>query len=205
MEQNIKNVFDKVAMDEDKMVEIRNGLNRKRHLPMWTRAVACMAICVATLLVIPSTRTMIVNAAEKIVQIFHTADGGEVIFEEKDNELLFTISDPEYSSYVDVSGDRIYMTVDNKKIDVTEYCDKESYYRYEIVNDDGSRSVLFIGGSLEKAGFVELLFDKNGKYVFNKMQVPAFQNGTVEPWVSNAMHAEGVPCGDVELDQELED
>lgn len=201
MEQNVKKVFNKISMDDKKMIEIRESIAHKRKSPKWTRAVACVAIGMATLFVIPSTRTMIVNAAEKFVQIFHTADGAEVLYEETDNEVSFSVSYPVDCTYVEISGDKIYMTVDEKKIDVTEYCDKESYYRYEIVNNNGSKSVLFVGGSLGKVGYVELVFDENGKYVFNKMEVPTINNdGDVEPWVINAMHDEGVPTGNIELD-----
>ncbi len=203
MEQNIKNVFDKISMEGSKMTEIREELEKKRTVPKWTKAVACLAFGIATLLAIPSTRTMIVNAAERLIRSFHTADGGEVIYEEKDNELSFSISYPVDCSYMEISGDKIYLTVEDKKIDVTSYCGENSYYRYEVINSDGSKSVLLIGGSAERAGYVELVFDENGQYVFNKMQVPVINGGDVEPWVDTAMHAEGVPTGNWELDREL--
>lgn len=204
MEQSIKRVFNKIYMENNRMDEIREGLHTKRAVSKWSIAVACLAISIATLFVIPSTRAMIVNAAERLVRSFRTADGGEVIYEEKDNELSFTISYPIEYSYMEISGDKIYLTVEDKKIDVTSYCDEKSYYRYEVMNSDGSKSVLFIGGSVERAGYVELVFDENGQYVFNKMQVPVINGDDVEPWVDIAMHAEGVPCGNPELDNELD-
>lgn len=203
MEQNMKEVFDKVYMDENKITEIRKNLDKKRNLPMWTKAVACAAIGISVLLAVPTTRTMIAYATERLVQIFNTADGGEVIYEEKDGEVSFTISAPIDCTYMEVSDDKIYLTVDDNKVDVTNYCDKDSYYRYEIVNSDGSKSVIFIGGSIGNAGYVELVFDENGKYVFNKMQVPIINGSDVEPWVNNAMHTEGVPTGNWELDSKL--
>ncbi len=203
MEQNIKNVFEKISMEDSKMTEIREELEKKRTVPKWTKAVACLALGIATLLAIPSTRTMIVNAAERLIRSFHTADGGEVIYEEKDNELTFSISYPVDCSYMEISGDKIYLTVEDKKIDVTSYCGENSYYKYEVINSDGSKSVLLVGGSVERAGYVELVFDENGQYVFNKMQVPVINGGDVEPWVDTAMHAEGVPTGNWELDREL--
>lgn len=204
MEENIKKVFDNISMESKKMDEIRVGLHAKRVVPKWSKAVACLAIGVATLFAIPKTRVMIVNAAERLIRSFHTADGGEVIYEEKDNELSFTVSEPIDCSYIEVSGDKIYLTVEDKIIDVTSYCDEKSYYRYEMMNSDGSKSVLFIGGSIERAGYVELVFDENGQYVFNKMQVPFINGNDVEPWVDIAMHSEGVPCGNPELDNELD-
>ena len=71
------------------------------------------------------------------------------------------------------------------------------------VNSDGSKSVNLVGGTLDRAGFVELLYDANGKYVFNKMNVPADEDGFVQPWVNNAMNSEGVPTGDPKLDNAL--
>lgn len=204
MENKIKNVFAQISMDETKMNTIRRELKTKKRIPMWMKAVACAILCLTVLLGIPATRTIIVHAAEKITNIFHTADGGEVIYTESDNGLSVTLSSCVGASYVRVVDDRIYMMVQNKATDVTEYCSENSYYRYELQNDDGSKSVLFIGGSIEKAGYVELLFDSRGKYIFNKMNVPTFEDGSVEAWVNLAMHAEGVPCGDIELDNMLE-
>ena len=56
-------------------------------------------------------------------------------------------------------------------IDITDSCSDTDYYRYEIANTDGSKSVILIGGTIENNGWVELVFDAKGNYVFNQMNV----------------------------------
>ncbi len=204
MERRVQDTFHKITMDETKKEEIRTaiGESRKRNYT-WLKCVAGAAACMAILLGVPATRQAIVHAADYVRQIFHTADGGGVEYESTGNELRFSIATGD-REYVRIENDRIYLTVGEEKIDVTEACGEDSYYRYEQVNADGSRSVIFVGGTAEDVGWVELLFDADGNYVFNQMKVPTDEAGMAAGWVNKAMHAEGVPCGDGLLDQELE-
>ena len=199
MEQIIKETFDRISMDEQKVNEIRECLIKKRRTYSIMKWVACAAVFIAVLLFIPSTRTFIVNAANKVINIFHTANGGEVVYDEADNELSFSITYPR-DSYVKVEGEKIYLTVGDKCIDVTDYCGEDKYYRYEIVNPDGSKNIILVGGTPENAGYVELIYDSNGSYVFNTMDVPCDKDGMAPAWVELAMHNEGVPTGNAELD-----
>lgn len=206
MEQIMKEVFDKVTMDDAVKDSIKRKLTRKHVTPMWTKAAACMAICMLALFAIPSTRALIAKAANNIIGVFHTIDGNEVTIKENDysTEESFSAMCGE-NQYVEVSENRIYITVNNKRIDITDSCNADSYYRYEVKNVDGSKNVILVGGSLEKIGYVELIFDKDGNYVTNKMWVPTVNGTDVESWVDNAMHAEGVPTGNLELDKELDE
>lgn len=206
MEQIMKEVYDKVTMDDAVKDSIKRRLTRKHVTPMWTKAVACVAICMVTLLFIPSTRTMIANAANNIIGVFHTADGDEVTIKENANstEESFSAMCGE-NQYVEVSENRIYITVDNKRVDITDSCSADSYYRYEVKSVYGYKNVILVGGSIDKVGYVELIFDKEGNYITNKMWVPTVNGTDVEPWVDNAMHAEGVPTGNSELDKELDE
>lgn len=206
MEQIMKEVYDKVTMDETVKSTFRRNLAKKKMIPMWTKAVACIAISMIALLAIPSTRTMIANAACNIIGIFHTADGEEVTIKENDNstEESFSAMCGE-NQYVEIAENRIYITVENKRIDITDSCSADSYYRYEVENADGGKNVIFVGGSTNKVGYVELIFDKDGNYITNKMWVPTVNGSEVEPWVNNAEHAEGVPTGNPELDKESDE
>ena len=51
---------------------------------------------------------------------------------------------------------------------------------------------------------VELIFDASGNYVANHMCITGYDPQT-NPcfWQEQAMHNEGVPCGNWELDKEL--
>lgn len=133
--------------------------------------------------------------AEEIVRRFHGADGSEIMYSESENERTVTI-EKVHADYIKVTDDRVYFVLDDIQIDVTDECGDTSYFRYEIKNADGSRNVIFIGGTVENPGWVELVFDPEGKYVTNRMQIRGEDN-----WSDLAMYNEGVPCGDPELDK----
>lgn len=205
MENMFRRTFGKLEMEDSKKNEIRRLLEEKQSkTPTWVKYAACAAVCMALLLGIPSTRGAIVQAAGYITNIFRTANGSEVVFEKTDNTMKFSI---EYSDqgYTRVMDGRLYLTVGDECIDVTDQCGENSYYRYEAANDDGGKSVILVGGTVENNGWVELVFDADGNYVFNQMKVEADSSGRTPDWVNQAMHQEGVPCGDPVLDRELEE
>ena len=101
------------------------------------------------------------------------------------------------------------MVVGDVKIDVTDQCSETEYYRYEIVKSNGYRNVIFVGGTVEDYGWVELIFDNTGKYITNSMGGGGSAQTRFDPadnritWMDLAMHSEGVPCGNWDLDKEL--
>ena len=120
------------------------------------------------------------------------------------NAIWISIDYDENKSYSLVENGRLYLVVGDVKIDVTNQCSDTEYYRYEIVNNDGSRNVIFIGGTINNPGWVELIFDASGNYVTNHMCITGYDPQT-NPciWQEQAMHNEGVPCGNWDLDKEL--
>ena len=92
MENLIKTTFDKLEMDSEAKMTIKNNLlhARKRNYT-WMRYAACAATFIAVLFVVPPTRAAIVNAAEYLTHIFHSADGAEIIYEKTDNMVKFSI------------------------------------------------------------------------------------------------------------------
>ncbi|MDD7389728.1 MAG: hypothetical protein PUG60_08735 [Lachnospiraceae bacterium] len=213
MEHMIKNTYDKIKMDAARKTEIRNVIsNSQRRNHAWIKYAVCAAVCMAVLLSMPAARTAIAHAAEFITEIFYTADGSSVIYEEGDHEMQFAEeSDHEIRftieaadvNYTEVIDGRLYFVYDDIRIDVTDKCDENSCYRYEAANEDGGKSVILIGGTVTDYGWVELVFDRNGTYIFNRMNIEG-TSGSEAAWVNIAMHREGVPCGDPVLDAELD-
>lgn len=160
-------------------------------------AAIAAAVC-AVLLCIPATRTTVSAAIDYIKQTFHLANGTEVTYEENSegNSIQFTISTDDDNGYTKVEHGRLYFVIGDTKEDITDKCGPDKYFRHEIKNADGSRSVILIGGTPESCGWAELFFDKNGKYVFNNMHVEDYN----DPWLNDALNAEGVDCGDPYLD-----
>ena len=78
----------------------------------------------------------------------------------------------------------------------------EDYYRYEIKNEDGSREVILVGGTPDNYGWWGLLFDADGQYYWNHGNIPESISDPV--WQYKGCFDEGVPCGNPEYDDRLE-
>ena len=195
MENLIKTTFDKLEMDSEAKMTIKNNLlhARKRNYT-WMRYAACAATFIAVLFVVPPTRAAIVNAAEYLTHIFHSADGAEIIYEKTDNMVKFSfeISDTEYT---EVSDGRLYFVLGDVREDVTDLWSESTYYRYELANSDGSKSVIFVGGTVTDNGWIELLFDADGNYVFGKGKVHSdglADSDEMPAWEDAALRSEDV-------------
>ena len=204
MENQFKNTYGKIMIDDGRRAEMEAVIGRKRNKnAIWIRSSLAVAGLIAVLFIIPATRTEIVNAASRIISVF-TANGQKITVEQHPDESVVSIDYDENKSYSLVENGRLYLVVGDVKIDVTNQCSDTEYYRYEIVNNDGSRNIIFIGGTINNPGWVELIFDASGNYVANHMCITGYDPQT-NPcfWQEQAMHNEGVPCGNWELDKEL--
>lgn len=209
MENQFKSTYSKIRIDDGRRTEIEAVIGRKKNKnAVWIRSSLAVAGLIAVLFVIPATRTEIVNAASRIISVI-TANGQEITVEQRTNESVAVVNDVDEKGYALVENGRLYFVLGDIKTDVTDQCSETSYYRYEIVNSDGSRNVIFVGGTVVDYGWVELIFDNTGKYITNSMGGGGLAQTRFEPednkitWKELAMHNEGVPCGNWDLDKEL--
>lgn len=207
MKEIYKNAFDKIKMNEKKKDKMRNSLmeiqvSKRENVPAWMKISVVAAIFVAVLVCIPATRILAANSWKYIIGIFKFSNGSEVSVEYEnigDEQEIKVTMDVDEQSYVEVVDERIYFIYADSKKDVTENCSETEYYEYEEIDENGYKHIIFIGGTPEDAGWVELLFDSDGNYITNQMSVPS--NCTT--WVELAMDAAGVPTGNPELDKEF--
>ena len=202
--------MDNVTMSQENKDVIRaklaeqsqTGRSGRKLIRIGKYSAIAATVC-AVLLCIPATRTTVSAAIDYIKQTFHLANGTEVTYEENSegNSIQFTISTDDVNGYTKVENGRLYLVLGNTKKDITDQCGPDKYFRHEIKNADGSHSVILIGGTPESCGWAELFFDKNGKYVFNNMNVEDYS----DPWLNDALHAEGVDTGNPYLDDDLSD
>ena len=200
--------MDNVTMSQENKDVIRaklaeqsqTGRSGRKLIRIGKYSAIAATVC-AVLLCIPATRTTVSAAIDYIKQTFHLANGTEVTYEENSegNSIQFTISTDDVNGYTKVENGRLYLVLGNTKKDITDQCGPDKYFRHEIKNADGSHSVILIGGTPESCGWAELFFDKNGKYVFNNMNVEDYS----DPWLNDALHAEGVDTGNPYLDDDL--
>ncbi len=202
--------MDNMTISTESKDKIKASLEEKsqtgrsvRRLARIGKYVAIAAAVCAVLLCIPATRTTVSAAIDYIKQTFHLANGTEVTYEENSegNSIQFSISTDDDNGYTKVENGRLYFVLGDTKEDITDKCGPDKYFRHEIKNTDGSHSIILIGGTPESNGWAELFFDQNGKYVFNNMHVEDYK----DPWLDNAMNAEGVDTGNPYLDNDLSD
>ena len=62
------------------------------------------------------------------------------------------------------------------------------------------RHVILIGGTPDTAGWAELIFDENGEYLFNQMNVGTDDAEEEPAWLLKGMHDQGVETGTPEYD-----
>ena len=200
MENRFKSTYNKIQINEGRKTEIEAVIGKTKNKgKAWIGTLAAVAAALVVLMIIPATRTQIVNAAPNLIRVF-TAGGQEITVEQHPDESVVSIDYDENKSYSLVENGRLYLVVGDVKIDVTDQCNETEYYRYEIKNNDGSRNVIIIGGTINNPGWVELIFDASGNYVTNHMCIAGYDPCI---WQEQAMHNEGVPCGNWELDKEL--
>lgn len=200
MENRFKSTYDKIQINGGRKTEIEAVIEKTKNKgKAWIGTLAAVAAALVVLMIIPATRTQIVNAATNLIRVF-TAGGQEITVEQHPDESVVSIDYDENKSYSLVENGRLYLVVGDVKIDITDQCSETDYYRYEIVNNNGSRNVIIIGGTINNPGWVELIFDASGNYVTNHMCITGYDPCI---WQEQAMHNEGVPCGNWELDKEL--
>lgn len=134
------------------------------------------------------------------------ANGDEAQLIENENETAAVIdSDYDFSTYLRTENGRLLFSFDGLNKDITDQVSATDYFRYEKTLENGGRSVILVGGSCEETwGWIELVFDKDGNYITNRMFIPVpGDSAEAEEWHNLSMHGEGVPCGDPELDDKL--
>ena len=68
-------------------------------------------------------------------------------------------------SYAQVKDNRLYFVLDDKWTDITDVCGEDKYFRYEEKGDDGSKFILYIGGTVSDHGVMQVLLDADGNCV----------------------------------------
>ena len=174
-------------------------------------AVSAAAI-IALMFCFPQVRTFASNTINKFV-VFTFFDGTKGEMTEGEDYTAVSIEEsPVEEDFFTVEDGKLYFVYDGSKADITDKVGGNNYFRFEITRQNG-KSVLFIGGDAGNYGWRELVFDANGNYITNRMCVPTGNSANNDnneevfsdpDWLEIAMHNEGVPCGNPELDSKLE-
>lgn len=77
-----------------------------------------------------------------------------------------------------IEGDRIFLTVDNQHIDITDTINRgENYYYYFNIHDSQAvehKGIICVGGTIYDLGYGEVIYDIDGNgYVFSQRNISA--------------------------------
>ena len=172
----MKDTFDKVVMDEEKQEEIRAALmGKKRAKKTWLAPLVAVAAAIAVIMIVPYTRAVVVRAAGEILRNITVIHNGRTLKYTEESEIVvdgetvrhFTLDYNVESgySYAQVKDNRLYFVLDDKWTDITDVCGEDKYFRYEEKGDDGSKFILYIGGTVSDHGVMQVLLDVDGNCV----------------------------------------
>ena len=155
----MKETLDKIVMNEEKKDEIRKNLLKKKPVShTWIKVVAAVAAVICAVMIIPFTRNQVLQAAERIGKPIRTKNRVEVDIDCDDNNNIVSatiVGTPK--EYLKVVEDRLILEVEDETIDVTDLCSADDYYRYEVKNDDGTCNLIYVGGTIENYGWIEVV------------------------------------------------
>lgn len=75
-------------------------------------------------------------------------------------------------SYTTAENGRLYLNLNDEKTDITDQCSDTDYFRKDYTDSEGNTHVLIAGRTVESYGWAEYIFNTEGKYVFNTMNIP---------------------------------
>lgn len=178
---NIIMLFDKIEMDETRSDEILSKLTQnKRAKNLWLIPVSAIAAALIIVMVIPYTRNTVVNAAENLFSHFKITTGNNEEFgwgtdPETGNKYSAIAIHGKGENYAKVKDGRLYFVLGDEWTDVTDYCSETTYYRHEIIHEDGVKEVIIVGGKVgvNTFGWIEIVYDAEGNYAGSFAQLPS--------------------------------
>ncbi|MCL2634691.1 MAG: hypothetical protein FWD34_09295 [Oscillospiraceae bacterium] len=90
-------------------------------------------------------------------QIIQMLGGGQIEI----GEDYVSISHIEITP-VEIRDGQVYFILDGNNTDITSYCTESTYYEYEVIAENSIRHVFIVGGTPDKLGWAEYIWDNNG-------------------------------------------
>ena len=120
---------------------------------------------------------------------------------EDKNYVAINRSEPNEDDYGQLIDGRIYFVFEGEKTDITDQISYNDYFRYEFKNANGSREVIFIGGTPDNFGWCSFCFDEEETTVFREGNIPWGIDDDARPeWYKKACHSEHVYCGEADCE-----
>lgn len=158
-------------------------------------AISCIAIIL--ILAVPYTRENVLATIKYIRRELSFDNGESITLIDGDNATAVEMTSQalDENKWCIVNDNKIIFIGDNKNTDITSYCSDTGYYRYETTDSTGITHIVFIGGDLEHVGWAEFLFDVDGNYLTNMMNIRV-ENDIDPEWLINAQKSLNIYYGE---------
>ena len=218
MKQKYNEEIKKIKLSETDFYSERNQIENHAGETVKTKqrnfkplaVAASIAIIVAVAFCFPQVRSFSYDTVKTIKYMLTFSDGTKGELESAEDYTAISFEEVPEANFFSVEEGKLYFEFEGMHDDITDAVKKDGYFRFEITRENG-KSVLFIGGENGQYGWCELVFDKDGKNIAKRMNVPAAvadnsgnnAEETVEgnpKWLDEALSNEGVPTGNPEYD-----
>ena len=190
--ENYKKAFD--ALQTDAEIHLNRTAIRHSRTTRVVRRVCYTAACLVMLFAASNGICYAATGKSLVHTIIVMADGSNVEISEDDNSVTFTIEKTGDLSYTTAENGRLYLNLNDEKTDITDQCSDTDYFRKDYTDSEGNTHVLIAGGTVESYGWAEYIFNAEGKYIFNTMNIPTDEANpdAVPVWFAKAEKDLGV-------------
>ena len=168
--ENYKKAFD--ALQTDAEIHLNQTAIRHSRTTRVVRRICYTAACLVMLFAASNGICYAATGKSLVHTIIVMADGSNVEISEDDNSVTFTIEKTGDLSYTTAENGRLYLNLNDEKTDITDQCSDTDYFRKDYTDSEGNKHVLIAGGTVESYGWAEYIFNAEGKYIFNTMNIP---------------------------------
>lgn len=168
--ENYKKAFDTLQTDAE--INLSRTSIRHSRTTRVVRRICYTAACLVMLFAASNGICYAATGKSLVHTIIVMADGSNVEISEDDNSVTFTIEKTGDLSYTTAENGRLYLNLNDEKTDITDQCSETDYYRHDYTDSEGNKHVLIAGGTVESYGWAEYIFNAEGKYIFNTMNIP---------------------------------
>ncbi|MDR0293945.1 MAG: hypothetical protein LBH95_07335 [Oscillospiraceae bacterium] len=117
-------------------------------------------------------------------QIIQLLGGGRIeAGKTSSGEDYISISTGFTSDPAEVRDGRVYFILDGSDTDITNYCTEATYYEYAQMTDNGYRHVVIVGGTPDKLGWGEFIWDEKGNLLGSNATAYTDANDEKPQWL----------------------
>ncbi len=171
MKRAYRRMFDEVRLPQSHQERIRSALSshivedQKEDAPMQVKP---NSIRISRVLAVAAVAALALALAGFTFgnQIIELLGGGRIVRGQDGEGNQYVSVDSGFAADpVEVRDGRIYFVLDGSGTDITDQCSETEYYRFESKDGGGRLRVVLIGGTPDRVGMAEFVWDEDGAFL----------------------------------------